>query len=419
MSSGPSCASALLVAPHLSYRTGAYIQAAKALGISLTVASTAENALSGQGIKIDLNDVERSVRTLVDATSRTRFDGVLATDDATVEIASHVAGELGLPHNPASAARVSRRKDLSRERMAAAELNIPKFALFEIADAEASLVRLGWTEWPAVIKPLAWSGSRGVMRVDDEHEFVACAARLEGLMSADRPSNSFEAGHALIESFIPGVEVAFEGLMRQGSLVPLALFDKPDPLNGPFFEETYYVTPSREDQQTQTLILNTVERACAAFGLHHGPVHAEMRINQDGVWPLEIAARTIGGDCARLLKFGSGYGLEELVLANAVGLELETTTTGESGGVLMLPIERGGVLRRVEGVMAAQNVEGIEDVHIALNAGQELVPLPDGASYLGFIFARGSSPHEVERALRDAHTHLDVVVAPRIDVALA
>ena len=145
------------------------------------------------------------MRILVDAASRTRFDGVLATDDATVEIASHVAGELGLPHNPASAARVSRRKDLSRERMAAAELNIPQFALFEIADAEASLVRLGWTEWPAVIKPLAWSGSRGVMRVDDEHEFVICAARLEGLMSADRPSNSFEAGHALIESFIPGV----------------------------------------------------------------------------------------------------------------------------------------------------------------------------------------------------------------------
>ena len=418
MSPAPSSARALLVAPHLSYRTGAYIQAAENLGVSLTVASTAENALSNQGIKIDLNDADRSVKVLVDAASRFQFDGILATDDATVEVASRVASELGLPHNPASAARLSRRKDLSREAMAAAELSVPEFTLFEIADASASLLRLGWTEWPAVIKPLAWSGSRGVMRVNDANEFIACATRLRSLVSADRPSNPFEANYALLESFIPGVEVAFEGLMRQGTLVPLALFDKPDPLDGPFFEETYYVTPSRKDQQTQALILNTVERACAAFGLHHGPVHAEMRINQDGVWPLEIAARTIGGDCARLLKFGSGYGLEELVLANAVGLELETTTAGGAGGVLMLPIERRGILRRVEGVMGAQNVEGIEDVHIALNAGQELVPLPDGASYLGFVFARGSTPNEVERALRHAHRHLNVVVAPRIDVTV-
>jgi len=222
----------------------------------------------------------------------------------------------------------------------------------------------------------------------------------------------------LIESFIPGAEVAVEGLLRAGQLEVLAIFDKPDPLDGPYFEETYYVTPSRHPRAVQDAVAARVAEACAAYGLREGPVHAECRINERGVWVLEIAARTIGGLCGRLLRFGTGYGLEELVLQHALGRRVATRGADGAAGVLMIPIPQAGILRRVEGVLAASRVPHIEEVVIDVREGYELVPLPEGASYLGFIFARAPSAAEAEAALRAAHAELRIVVAPLWKAAL-
>lgn len=410
----------LLFALHLSYRTAAYQQAARRIGVPLTLASTATLGLTDArmpGIRVD-DDAEKCVATVLDAARTTPFDAIVVTDDALVERASHVAEALGLSHNPPAAARFSRRKDLARERQREAGLAAPGFRLVDL-EAPHLLPPECDLHWPAVLKPLAWSGSRGVMRVDNRAECMAAMLRLRAMLAASPPGDPFERRHALLEDFLPGAEVAVEGLMRDGDFQPLAVFDKPDPLDGPYFEETYYVTPSRHPPAVVEALYRCVAAVCAAYGLREGPVHAELRIGPDGtVHPLEVAARTIGGDCARLLRFGAGHGLEELVLASAVGLQLSCEPADPAGGVLMIPTRDAGILRRVEGVTAAQKVPYVEEIVLSVNSGRELIPLPEGSSYLGFIFARGPDPATVEAALREAHACLRVVTAPKLAVTL-
>jgi biotin carboxylase len=254
------------------------------------------------------------------------------------------------------------------------------------------------------------SASRGVIRVNSRDELLRACARIERILDGD--AHGEEGRYLLVERFIPGFEVAVEGLLSAGELEILAVFDKPDPLDGPFFEETYYVTPTRLDGATQVTLRTRILEACRAYGLTHGAIHAECRINDEGVWILEVASRTIGGLCGRLLRFGTGYGLEELVLMHALGEPLAPRRQGGAAGVLMIPIPRAGILRRVEGLMAAERVPHIEEVRIEVREGYEIVPLPEGASYLGFIFARAPNAAEAERALRAAHAHLRIVVAP-------
>jgi hypothetical protein len=249
-----------------------------------------------------------------------------------------------------------------------------------------------------------------VIRADDSAQLERAIARIAGML-ADIPDRE-ERETLLVEEFIAGYEVAVEGLLSGGHLEILAIFDKPDLLDGPYFEETYYITPSRHAPDFQARIAQRVSEACAAYGLREGPIHAECRINAAGVWILEVAARTIGGLCGRLLRFGTGYGLEELVLLHVLGKRPDTRRETGGAGVLMIPIPQAGILRRVEGVLAAQRVQYIEEVIIDVREGYELVPLPEGASYLGFIFARAPSPAEAEAALREAHACLRVVVAP-------
>jgi biotin carboxylase len=409
----------LLFAPYLSYRIAAYQQAASVIGVDLTLASNARMAATDVRFPgIDLGaDRDTAIARVLDAARSTPFDGVISTDDLMVELASTVAATLQIGHNPPMAARFSRRKDLARQRQREAGLPIPNFRLI---DLEQPLGTAGTSpfSWPSVIKPLAWSGSRGVMRVDSEAHFLECAARLKAMLAAQPPADEMERSHALLEEFVPGMEVAVEALLRDGELIPLAVFDKPDPLDGPFFEETYYVTPSRLPVTTLDRLHDVVAGVCKAYGLTTGPVHAELRVDGDNVWLVEVAARTIGGDCARLLRFGSGYGLEELVLANAVGRQLNTDAAEPAGGVLMIPTRQAGVLRRVEGVTAASRVPLIDEVTLSVNSGYELTPLPEGSSYLGFIFARGPDARSVESALREAHDCLRVVIAPKLDVTI-
>ncbi len=401
----------LLLAPPGSYRTAAYLRAARRLGVEAVVASTGRHPLVGGagGLNLALPDLDAALRTiLASAETGPGFSAVIATDDLTVDLAGLVARELGLPGNTPLAARLSRRKDLARRRLAEAGLPVPAH---RVVDLRAPLApQAEGFPFPCVIKPLALSGSRGVIRADDVEALESLRARVAAI-AATAPFPD-ERDHALLEAYLPGDEVALEGMLVDGRLEVLALFDKPEPLIGPCFEESYYVTPSRHPGAVQARVAERVAQACAAYGLRHGPVHAEARLHDGDAWLLEVAARTIGGDCARLLDFGAGVGLEELVIARALGRPLQTSREAGAGGVLMLPTPCAGILRRVEGVLEASRVPGVEAVEISVREGYELVPLPEGESYLGFVFARADTPAAVERALRAAHACLRIVTAP-------
>jgi biotin carboxylase len=266
----------------------------------------------------------------------------------------------------------------------------------------------GAVHLPAVLKPVALSASRGVIRADDPAAARAAEARIRSILA---DAGEDPDGPILAETYEPGVEVAVEALLRGGELEVLAVFDKPDPLEGPYFEETIYVTPSRLPADHVRLVEETAEAAARALGLREGPVHAELRLDGDHVRMLELAARSIGGLCSRALRFGAGISLEEVILRHALGLPLgDHVRERGASGVMMLPIRRAGTLREVRGVDAARAVPGVSDVRITIAPGRPVVPLPEGDRYLGFAFARAETPAEVEAALRAAHAALDVVL---------
>ena len=402
----------LLIAPPNSYRTVPYLEAARRQGINVLVASEGRFSLVSEiadGLHIDLEN-PAAIERLLTASLQYPFTGVVATDDASVELASRIAQALNLPHNPPQAARLTRRKDLSRNALATAGVPVPGFRLIDLQQPIDS--QLGRLEYPCVIKPLTLSASRGVIRVDDAGALRAACMRIERMLAGETTRDSFASSHLLLETFVSGPEVALEGLLRGGRLNVLAIFDKPDPLEGPFFEETYYIIPSRHDENIRARIIRRVEEACLALGLREGPVHAEVRINGgDGVI-LEVASRTIGGDCARLLRFGTGQALEDLVISHAVGKTVPVIPQEGGAGVLMIPITEAGILRRIEGIPEARAVPWIDDILIGIREGYELVPLPEGAAYLGFIFAHAPTPAAAEAALRESHAKLKIVVAP-------
>ncbi len=401
----------LLIAPCGSYRTVPFVEAAHALGVEVIIASHDRGALVGAGslgVHIDMGDPDAAMHTLLAAAHQMPFAAVIGIDDASTELAARVCAVLGLAHNPPAAVQIARRKDMARACLARAGIKVPRYQRIDLRQPWSP--QCAEIEFPCVVKPVALSASRGVIRVNNSQELERALGRVQRLLTAVQEIT--ERDTLLVEAFIPGAEVAVEGLLTAGDLTILAIFDKPDPLEGPYFEETYYITPSRQPQAVQQLIAQQVSVACRAYGLRTGPVHAECRINAQGVWILEIAARTIGGLCARLLRFGTGYGLEELVLAHALELPVNMQATAGAAGVLMIPVPAAGILRRVEGIRAAEQVAHIEEVVISVREGNELVPLPEGSSYLGFIFAQAPAPAAAEAALRAAHACLNIVIAP-------
>ena len=429
--------------PPGSYRVHAYLEAARDLGIEILVASEGEYSLVPgirDGLQVDLADSETVIEQVVSAHRDRSIAGVVATDDATVEVANRAAAAIGLAHNAPSAARITRRKDLARAALAAAGLPVPAIRRVDLRHAIGP--QLAGIESPSVVKPLAMSASRGVIRADDLPDLEAACRRAGAIVSAsagisaqaatgttaDIPvavsTDADERRTLLVESFVPGPEIALEGMLADGELSVLALFDKPDPLDGPFFEETIYVTPSRLPPPIQSLAAERVREGCAAYGLTEGPVHAELRIHEGDAWIIEIAGRTIGGDCARLFTFGSGTSLEHLVLQRALGRapgvsDAPFRDAGRAAGVLMIPTPGAGTLRRVEGVMAASRIPGIREVSITVREGYELTPLPEGGTYLGFVFALGEDPADVEDSLRRAQETIRVVLAPSLAVEVA
>lgn len=357
---------------------------------------------------MDFADLDAAFASLIEAARDRRIVAVVGTDDGSTELAARLSQHWRLPHNPPHAVLLARRKDRARAQLAQAGVRVPVHCAIDLCAPLAP--QIADVAFPCVVKPVALSASRGVIRADDAPALMRAIARAQAI--ARESTGSEERERLLIESYVPGVEVAVEGLLRAGQLEILAIFDKPDPLEGPFFEETYYIAPTRLSGVTQKAIAETVTSACAAYGLREGPVHAECRLNADGVWLLEVAARTIGGLCGRLLRFGTGLSLEDVVLMHASGAAIPRVEDHGGAGVLMIPIPQAGILRRVEGVVAAERVPYIEEVTIQVREGYELVPLPEGASYLGFIFARAPTPALAERALREAHACLRIVVAP-------
>jgi len=402
----------LLIVPPNSYRTVSYLESARHLGVDVLVASEGEYSLVGavaSGLHVDL-DAPEALERLLAANQERPFNGVVATDDTTVELGSRIAEALKLPHNPPQAALYSHRKDLSRQVLQSAGVPVPGFRVLDLDKDVAS--QLQGLALPCVVKPLTLSASRGVIRADTPAQVQAACRRVQAIILGEGLADAYVRSHMLAEEFIAGPEVALEGLLHQGRLDVLALFDKPDPLEGPFFEETYYITPSRHAPAVRQEIIQCVRDACAALGLREGPVHAEVRIGVSGCVIIEVAARTIGGECARLLNFGTGHSLEELVIAHATGQSLPIKRATDAAGVLMIPITKAGSLRRIEGITRARAVPFIEDILINIRDGYELVPLPEGSSYLGFMFACAPTPDQVEAALRAAHAELKIVVAP-------
>jgi biotin carboxylase len=360
-------------------------------------------------IPIRFHAPSASVKRIVAEARLRPFDAVLAVGDRPAALAARFCDALGLPGHGADGAGAARNKLETRRRLRDSGLPVPRFV---VAPAAADPLELAHrVTFPAVVKPVALSGSRGVMRVDDPNDLARALERLRALLARPDIRGERDPAHerVLVESFIDGHEFALEGLMTHGCLQTLAIFDKPDPLDGPFFEETIYVTLPDSDGLLARRISEAVGRAAAAIGLRHGPIHAECRVNDTGVFVLEVAARPIGGICARALRFcqREDEATEQLLLRHALGEEAQRwRREAGASGVMMIPIPRRGVYRRADGVEQARAVTGIEDVVVTAKPGQVLIPLPEGASYLGFIFARASEPTEVDAALRRAHAQL-------------
>jgi biotin carboxylase len=415
----------VLLLPQSSYRAKDFLSAASRLGLEVIEASDRCHVLAGQwtegSLPLDFNHPEEAARTLVQAVRTRAPRAILGTDDQSAVIASLAAAELGLPCNPPGATWAARNKAQSRERLRAGGLPVPWFEVVARDLPSPALAALAArVPYPCVVKPLALSGSRGVIRADDADSFRVAFTRVADLLRSPQigAKRDPEAARILVEQFLSGTEVALEGLLTRGRLGVLALFDKPDPLDGPYFEETLYVTPSRHPEALQRACAEAVQQACGALGLVHGPVHAELRLTAEGPRILEVAARSIGGLCGRTLRFGLGIALEELLLRHALDPDsaLPTPRERRAAGVLMLPIRRSGILQEVRGIEEAREVPGVEDIVITAHVDEEIVPLPEGASYLGFAFARGDSPADVEAALRRAGSRIETVVAPRLPV---
>ena len=415
----------LLLATTTGYQTRMFAEAAAALGVEVVYATDRCDQLDDPwrdgAIPVRFHEEWRSVDGVLKTLESRPVNGVLVVGDRPTVMAAYITRLLGLPGHSPEAAGIARDKRLSRERLKAAGLPVPEFLAVPSAIDPATV--LSRVTFPVVIKPTVLSGSRGVIRADDELSFVTVFGRVQRLLASNeiRELRDPESDVIQIESFIPGAEYALEGMLDHCTFHTLAIFDKPDPMDGPFFEESIYVTPSRVNLGIQRQIQEMVERAARAVGLHHGPVHAECRVNSRGVYVIEVAARPIGGLCARMLRFVKpgepSIGLEQLLLRHAIGEPIGGwTREPDASAVMMIPIPRSGVFRGATGMDEALAVVGVDDVLVTAKPDQQLLALPEGASYLGFIFAHAPTPEAAEQAVRTAHGCLRLTIDPWLEV---
>jgi len=422
----------ILLASARTYRNQAFTEAAQKLGLEVALGLDVPPPLLPKMqncFALDYRDHARALKAILKYAATQPVCAVLGVDDAGTVLAAHASAALGLAGNAPEATEIASDKALMRRKFSEAGVPSPAFYVSPITQKPDEILNAMIAQgvrFPCVLKPTRLSASKGVMRADNAQEFYERFARLRLILEKEA------CEELIVENFFAGVEVALEGLLNHGQLYPLAIFDKPDPLDGPFFEETIYVTPSRLPTEAQNWIIQTTERACVALGLREGPIHAELRLSltpnplfhgERGLSGIvvEVAARSIGGLCSRTLRFAQSENvtLEELILRQAVGLELNVQREAQAGGVMMIPIPAAGLLREVTGIEAARRVPLIEEVEITAPLNYPLVPLPEGDSYLGFIFARGPEPAAVEAALREAHQLLRFTLTPEIPLAPA
>jgi biotin carboxylase len=415
----------LLFTAKLGYQTRSFEEAALKLGVQLFYVTDRchqlEDPWGDRAIAVHFENPEVAAYIVMEAVRGQNVDGILALGDRPAVAAAYAARGLGVRYNHPAAVEACRSKLRMREVFRDARLRVPWFRDLPVSPApEPTLLGI---QFPCVLKPLSLSASQGVMRVNNRDEFLAAAARIRRLLESPEIRSTREPNldRMLVEGYIPGREVAVEGLITDGQLRVLAIFDKPDPLEGPYFEETIYVTPSRFSDAEQHTIQQCTGDAARALGLSHGPIHAEFRINDQGVWPLEVAPRPIGGLCARALRFLSGekeaVGLEELLLRHALELPgANSPRESIASAVMMIPVPKSGVLEAVAGEDAARAVPGISDLIITARLHDYIAAWPEGSSYLGFLFAKGDRPEEVEQAIRHAHEKLAFAIRPRLPV---
>jgi biotin carboxylase len=398
----------LLLLPTETYRAKDFLAAAERLGVDVVVGCERRQAMAdamGDGaVVVAMGKVDAAVEIIAALHARRSLDAVLAVDDQGLVVAAAASARLGLTHNPIEAVAATRDKAALRARLGAGAVAQPDYRV--VAPGQSVAAAATQIGYPCVVKPVSRSGSQGVIRVDDDVQASAVAERVRAIVGPGEP--------VLVEGFVAGAEVAVEALLVGGVLEVLAIFDKPDPLDGPFFEETIYVTPSRQPAPILASMAATVTAAATAVGLREGPVHAELRVGADGrPVVIEVAARSIGGLCARSLRFGAGVSLEEIIVRHAIGAGLDgLRRETQASGVMMVPIRAAGMLKQVSGQAEALAVDGVVGLEISIPAGRAVVPLPEGDRYLGFVFARGPTPADVELALRRAEAALDVVVSP-------
>jgi biotin carboxylase len=411
MSSAVTQPRLLLLVPTTTYRTEDFVEAARRLDVDLVVAAERPNtlaaALPDHLLTLPFKDPAAAAALMRDYARTRPIAAVVPVDDETTVVGAAIGQALGLRANALSAVSATRNKQTMREALARSGVRQPGFSVFSVT--EDPQVAAAGARFPCVLKPLVLSASRGVIRADTRAQFADAWTRIAAILSdPDVRALGDGASKVLVEDFVPGVEVSVEGMLTEGSLSTLAIFDKPDPLDGPFFEETIYVTPSRLPEATQRAVTASAGQAARALGLSDGPVHVELRINEAGPWLIELAARSIGGLCSRTLSFGTGMSLEEIILRHALGWPIASLERElPAAGVMMIPIPRGGTLEEVRGLDAARAIAGIEDVTISIPKGHTIVPLPEGSRYLGFIFSRAATPAEAEASLRRAHAVLD------------
>ena len=415
----------LLLAATTGYQIRSFREAVEKVGVRLVFATDRCDRLEDPwwdaAIPVRFHDLPSSLAAVIAECGGDPPAGVLAVGDRPTVLAAHVSAAFGLSGNPPESAQASRNKLAARRAFASAGLLTPEFEVLSLSSLPASLPGV---RYPVVVKPLALSGSRGVIRADDEPALVSAIERVSRLLRTIDVAIERDPAHEhiLVETFVPGAEYAVEGVLTGGALTVFAIFDKPDPLDGPFFEETLYVTPSRASRELQQEIVTAVTRAARALGLHHGPVHAECRANDRGVYVLEVAARPIGGLCSKAVVLqapdGAAVSLEEVLVRHATGERVEGyAQLDRATGVMMIPIPRRGIFRGVAGIDQARQVAGIDDVTITAKPDSLLIPLPEGRSYLGFIFASGEKADSVEGALRRAHTTLEFAIEREVTLA--
>ena len=415
----------LILSTTTGYQVRSFDEAAERACVEVVFATDRCHALDDpwqdRAIAVRFHEEEASLAAILEHAKVQPLHGVVAVGDRPVVLAARVAAALGLSGNSVESAAASANKFETRTRLTAAGLRAPWFMRVSCSGARGVNPAAARISFPCVVKPLGLSGSRGVIRADSESEFAAAVDRVARLLARPdvRAIRSGLEEDILVEGFIEGREFAIEGVLTRGRLRVFAIFDKPDPLDGPFFEETIYVTPSALPPEVQRDIASEVQRAAAALGLVHGPVHAECRVGPAGIVILEVAARPIGGLCSRVLRFApEAATLEDVLLRQALGEDVSRyTREPHASGVMMIPIPKRGMFRRVDGEAAARGVALVEDVRMTAKPDQLMEPLPDGGSYLGFIFARGGEPSAVVAALRDAHRRLRFTIDPPIDVA--